>query len=267
MFDILANLYNNSGLSDLFDIREKDDKRDRTTPYVSYRVKPNIYKIRAFEVVGTENDFYFRIYHATDMVDDLRESLGSIEGFQGSTKKYLTVFKTADYHSLTCQIKNLLLNKDIIKICKESSSVARMSRFEGLELPNVDTSIIDVMGMTFKWKEIIKIWEDNSEDNYIKKVLSQKGIYIQRSEDGTSRYIGSAYGSGGILERWVNHLNSLGDAHHLNLFVLEKGYNEVIFSVIEFYEGADIIKREGMWKQILGTVNVGPYNGIQLNRN
>lgn len=267
MFDILEGIYIKSGLAGLFDIREKDDKREGTPPYVSYRVKPNIYKIRAFEIVGSEKDFYFRIYHANDMVEDLRESFAAIEGYKESKKKYLSIFKATDYHDLANHIKSVLENKEIINICKESSSIARMSRFEGLKLPDVDTSINEVMGMTFNWKQIISIWESDSEDNQIKKALSRKGIYIQRSDDGQSRYIGSAYGAGGILERWVNHLNSLGDAHHLNLFVLEKGYNEVVFSVIEFYEGVDIIKRESMWKQILGTINTGPYNGYQLNRN
>ncbi|WP_078431832.1 GIY-YIG nuclease family protein [Metabacillus halosaccharovorans] len=201
------------------------------------------------------------------MVDGLKESFAGIEGYEESKKKYLTVYKTTNYDNLAINIKSVLENKEIIKVCKETSSIARMSRFEGLKLPDVDTSINSVMGMTFNWKQIISIWENDEEDNQIKRALSRNGIYIQRSEDGTSRYVGSAYGHGGILKRWVNHLNSLGDAHHLNLFVLEQGYNEVVFSVIEFYEGPDIIKREGMWKQILGTINVGPYNGIQLNRN
>ena len=65
----------------------------------------------------------------------------------------------------------------------------------------------------------------------------------------------------------MKHLNSNGDAKHLNLFVLEKGYNELVFSVIEFCDGEDILKKENMWKAILGTVNYGAYNGLQLNNN
>ncbi|WP_245609240.1 hypothetical protein [Vibrio pacinii] len=53
--------------------------------------------------------------------------------------------------------------------------------------------------MEFTWKEIIAISEDESPDNELKKVLSQVGVYLQRSTDGTSRYVGSAYSCGGIL--------------------------------------------------------------------
>ena len=65
----------------------------------------------------------------------------------------------------------------------------------------------------------------------------------------------------------MKHLDSNGDARHLNLFILENGYNEIVFSVIEFYHDADIIQRENQWKQILGRINYGQYNGIQLNNN
>ncbi|MED4634709.1 GIY-YIG nuclease family protein [Peribacillus frigoritolerans] len=127
----------------------------------------------------------------------------------------------------------------------------------------------EVLGQTFTWKEIIAIWEDNSEENKLKQVLGQNGVYIQRSGDGKSRYIGSAYGTGGIIGRWMAHLEFLGNAHHLNLYVLENGYDSILFSVIEFLEGTDseIIQKESLWKRTLGTVNKGPYNRIQLNKN
>ncbi|MDM5309705.1 hypothetical protein [Peribacillus frigoritolerans] len=69
--------------------------------------------------------------------------------------------------------------------------------------------------------------------------MSQNGVYIQRSEDGKSRYIGSAYGTGGIIGRWMDHLEFPDNAHHLNLYVLENGYDSILFSVIEFLEGTD----------------------------
>jgi hypothetical protein len=184
-----------------------------------------------------------------------------------NSKRNVVTFKSLDYIHLSNSIKKILENEEIIKECKETSVIARSSKFEGLDLPDVDTAQENVTGQTFSWREIIAIWEDNSEDNNLKRELSKNGIYIQRSKDGISRYIGSAYGSDGIIGRWMKHLNSNGDAQHLNLFVLEKGYNEIIFSVIEFYDGVDIIQKENIWKQILGTVNFGPYNGKQLNNN
>ena len=266
MFDILEEILLKSELSSLFSLKIKDDNTDQENPHIAYRVKPNMYRIRAFELWGNKDEFYFRIYHSKKINNKLKERLTSVDGVIRSIRNVID-YKSSEYTQLAIEIKNILLNNEIINECKNSSNLARTSRFEGLDLPDVDTSEGEVMGQTFTWREVISIWEDDSEDNNLRKTLSKNGIYVQRSKDGKSRYIGSAYGVDGIIGRWMKHLNSNGDAQHLNLFVLENGYNEIIFSVIEFYDGEDIVQRENMWKQILGTINYGPYNGIQLNNN
>lgn len=266
MLTRLENILMTSNLSDLFIVKSKDDNTNGPTPFVAYRVKPNDYRIRSFELWKVDDQYFFRIYHSKRIHDKLKETLTKIPGCKKSIK-YFVDYQVGDYDELAKDIKNILENEEIIKECKASSTRARSSKFEGLDLPDVDTSHNNVIGQTFTWREIISIWEDDGEDNELKKALSQNGIYIQRSIDGKSRYIGSAYGSDGIIGRWMKHLDSNGDARHLNLFVLENGYNEIVFSVIEFYHDADIIQRENQWKQILGTINYGPYNGIQLNNN
>lgn len=268
MFDILEGVLNSSGLSNLFELKVKEDNTDKTNPWVAFRVKPNLYRIRSFELWGTEGDYVFRIYHASNMNENLRDSLISYKEVTRTTQ-YLVDYKSTDFVNLALMIKNILMSDDIKKECRANSRFARSSRFEGLELPDVDTAQESVLGQTFTWREIIEIWEDNSEENKLKKVLSQNGVYLQRSEDGKSRYIGSAYGSDGIIGRWMSHLNSNGDAQHLNLFVLENGYSEILFTVIEFVDGtaSEIIQKESLWKRALGTINYGPYNGVQLNNN
>lgn len=266
MFDILEEILMKSDLASLFSLKKKDDNTDKENPFIAYRVKSNMYRIRAFELWGSKDDFYFRIYHSNYINDSLKQRLSTITGVINN-KSYVVDYKSNDYVELAITLKNIFLSNEIINECKNSSTFARTSKFEGLDLPDVDVSQDEVMGQTFTWRDIISIWEDNSEDNNLKKMLSKNGIYVQRSKDGKSRYIGSAYGVDGIIGRWMKHLNSNGDAQHLNLFILENGYNEIVFSVIEFYEDEDIIKRENMWKQILGTINHGPYNGIQLNNN
>lgn len=266
MIDILDNILLESELISLFSLRIKDDNTDKAKPFIAYRVKTNIYKIRAFELWGNEEDFHFRIYHSDKINEDLKQQLSSISGVI-KDRSCSVDYKVDDYIKLGVIVKKILLNDEIINICKNSSNIARTSKFEGLDLPDIDVSESNVMGQTFTWRDIISIWEDDSEDNNLKKLLSRKGIYIQRSKDGKSRYVGSAYGSNGIIGRWMKHLNSNGDAQYLNLFILENGYNEIVFSVLEFYDEEDIIKRENMWKEILGTVNYGIYNGIQLNNN
>ena len=82
---------------------------------------------------------------------------------------------------------------------------------------------------------------------------------MQRSVDGTSRYIGSAYGQGGILSRWLKHLTSNGNAKHLSIYVLDNGYSDVVFTVLEF-TGADEMEAEEVEK-CTHTQNNGPYDG------
>lgn len=264
--NILEDILVKSELSNLFDLKMKDDNTNEEIPFVAYRVKPNFYRIRAFELWGNKDDNFFRVYHAKKISEKLKDRLTSFKEVIKSTRNVVD-YKASDYIQLAMKINSVLLSDEIINDCKNTSTLARTSKFEGLELPDIDTSQDDVIGQTFTWRDIISIWEDDAEDNVLKKRLAGNGIYIQRSKDGKSRYIGSAYGSEGIIGRWMKHLNSNGDAQHLNLFVLEHGYNEVLFSVIEFYEGEDIIRREKIWKQILGTINYGSYNGIQLNNN
>lgn len=268
MFNTLEAILITSKIASLFELKEKDDHTTEPTPWVAYRVKTNSYKIRSFELWGTGQDTFFRVYHAPNINESLKtlfESLSEVI----SSKNAFVDYRTDDYINLATKIKEILISDEIIKGCKATSRFARTSKFEGLELPDVDIAQVNVIGQTFNWRQIIAIWEENEEDNKLKEVLSQNGIYIQRSEDGTSRYIGSAYGSNGIIGRWMAHLNSLGDAQHLNLFVLENGYNSILFSVIEFIDGtaSEIIQKEALWKKTLGTVNHGPYNKVQLNNN
>ncbi|MEW9122689.1 MAG: GIY-YIG nuclease family protein [Thermotaleaceae bacterium] len=269
MFDVLEPILINSGIAAMFDLKKKDDRTSEATPWVAYRVKPNLYRIRSFELWKNAPNRFFRIYHADDINESLRNMLKLLPEVKKVTNSYVD-YNTDDYLMLATKIADILSSEEIIKESKATSRHARTTKFEGLELPDVDTSQEEVLGQTFTWREVIAIWEDNSEGNNLKKVLSQNGVYIQRSDDGKSRYIGSTYGAeGGILRRWMTHLEFLGNAHHLNLFVLENGYNSIVFSVIEFLDGSDseIIQRESLWKRTLGTVNKGPYNGIQLNKN
>lgn len=268
MLEMLENILNESGLNSIFELRKVDDVVDDSCPSVRYRVKTNIYRIRSFMLHTSGDNLRFRVYHSKDIDKTLKLSLDELGDSKARRYSDLKGSNFEDLVDIAKKIKAILDNSDIIERCKKSAPRATTSQFEGLELPvDIDTSQDDVMGQTFTWRDIISIWEDDSEDNQLKKTLSQNGIYIQRSKDGKSRYVGSAYGEGGIIARWMKHLNSNGDAQHLNLFILENGYNEIVFSVLEFYDAEDIVQKESIWKNTLGTLNAGAYNGIQLNKN
>ncbi|WP_270647176.1 GIY-YIG nuclease family protein [Paeniclostridium hominis] len=269
MVDMLQSILDESGIKSIFEFKKLDDMSSNSNPYVCYKVKSNIYRIRSFELYKSNNILRFRVKLSKYVDNVLKTNLNELSEVVSKAQRYVDFeADTLDnFIDIGKNIKSLLDNNDIIESCKSSAPRATTSQFEGLDLPDIDTSQDDVIGQTFTWRDIISIWEDDSEDNKLKQALSQNGIYIQRSKDGKSRYVGSAYGEGGIIARWMKHLNSNGDAQHLNLFILENGYNEIVFAVLEFYDGEDIIQKENMWKNTLGTLNAGAYNGIQLNKN
>lgn len=269
MLDMLQAILDESEIKSIFDFKKIDDMSTDSCPYVCYRVKSNIYRIRSFELYKSNNILRFRVRLSKYVDSILKNNLNELKNVVSNAQRYVDFEANTleEFIEIGKNIKSILDNNDVIESCKNSAPRATTSKFEGLDLLDIDTSQEDVIGQTFTWRDIISIWEDDSKDNKLKQVLSQNGIYIQRSKDGKSRYVGSAYGEGGIISRWMKHLNSNGDAQHLNLFILENGYNEVVFAVLEFCDDKNIIQKENMWKNTLGTLNAGAYNGIQLNKN
>ncbi|WP_063656040.1 GIY-YIG nuclease family protein [Aliivibrio fischeri] len=260
--ETLKKLYEESGLKDLFEVRIEQDYPERN--YSAIRLKQNAYRLRAFELWENNSGSFFRIYHG-DVPSAIKSELESYPLHKRSARNYSDF--SGDENIIFQYFYELFSSDTSREVANQSKVYTRNSAYEGLALPDVDTSDVDVLGAEFTWKEIIAISEDESEDNELKKVLSQSGVYLQRSSDGVSRYVGSAYGCGGILGRWLKHLNSNGDAKHLNLYVLENGYNKLVFTVLEFTDDNTAIKAESRWKQTLGTKNTGPYDGFRLNRN
>lgn len=235
--------------------------------FTALRFHSNDFRIRALEIWDKPNsvDGWFRIYHSNQIASELKQLIDNLEGFKRKT----STVNYSDFYGEPLQLAsafgNLLADGSVEQIVRSNPVLTRNSAYEGLVLPDVDVSETNVLGRTFNWKELIAISEDNSEENELRKTLSRPGVYLQRSHDGRSRYVGSAYGDGGILGRWLRHLTANGNAKHLNIYVLENGYANVLFTVLEFTEQATCA--ESRWKETLGTRNAGPYDGFRLNSN
>jgi hypothetical protein len=261
--DELKRYYLESGISEFLTIKREDDYPDKGMS--SLRFKSNEYRIRAIEIWETDNDGFFRIYHGPEIAAELKTRINEIEGNFKSVSTW-SDFR-GNFEQISKELYAIISNDKVIEVTKQNLVLSRNSAYEGLSLPDVDTSDTDVFGRVFTWKEILTISEDLSEENDLKNVLSKCGVYLQRSIDGKSRYVGSAYGEGGILQRWLKHLNSNGNAKHLNLFVLENGYSDIVFTVLEFTAPEKALEAEKRWKLTLGTQNSGPYDSIRLNNN
>ncbi|WP_430456946.1 GIY-YIG nuclease family protein [Rheinheimera sp.] len=255
----LKQLFADSLLSELFSVR-KEDELER---FSSLRFKSNDLRIRAIEIWDNPQGQFFRVYHGSQIADEVKILLQQVDGLfnaRGNVHDF-----RGDFSIICKQLKEVLSSDTALAAAKANPVYSRNSGYEGLSLPDVDTADDTILGRTFTWKEILAIHD--ADDDNLKKALSQSGVYLQRSADGTARYVGSAYGTGGLLGRWIRHLGSNGDAKHLNFYILENGYNNVLFTVLEITPVDNALSAETRWKTTLGTYNAGPYNGKQLNCN
>lgn len=264
----LTQIFNSTRLPSLFSIK-KVQFYPSPKDYTALRFNSNDFRIRALEIYDKPNpsDNWFRIYHGTQIARELKELIDNLEGFKLRASSSRTTDYYGDPQEITHALSNLLVDGKVDEIVRANPVFTRTSAYEGLVLPDVDVDDDDVLGRTFTWKELIAISEDDSEENKLRRKLSQPGVYLQRSPDGKSRYVGSAYGGEGILGRWMRHLTSNGSAKHLNIYVLENGYANVLFTVLEFTDNDQATAVESRWKETLGTRNAGTYDGLRLNSN
>lgn len=259
--DILRKIYSDSLLAEVLEVRRVDDNED----FSSLRFKLNDFRIRAIEIWDRPGEPFFRIYYANEAPDEIKAELERLPGsFRAGPR---TNDYRGDYVAVAKGLHALLKSDTARSAVKRNPVVSRRSGYEGLVLPDVDVSDPEILGRAFTWKELLAIDQAASEENALKKVLCQSGVYLQRSIDGTSRYVGSAYSEGGFLSRWLRHLTNNGSAKHLNFYVLENGYNDIVFTVLEVTVAEVALAAETRWKLTLGTNNDGPYDGYRLNCN
>lgn len=242
--------------------------------FTALRFASNPYRLRAIEIWEGSGKPWFRIYHSEKIAQELKSLLDELQNFDlKASSSYYTDYY-GDSQQIAAALGELLVQDDVALIVKTNQVLTRNKAYEGLQLPDVEVGpeeAAKVLGRTFTWKEILAIDEDTSETNALKQQLSKPGVYLQRSPDGRARYVGAAYGADGIFGRWLKHLSSNGHAKHLNLYVLENGYANVLFTVLEFTSenlGSEkVLEAEARWKETLGTRNTGAFDGIRLNNN
>ena len=260
----LKLIYSSSLLSDLFSIKREDINSDRN--FSALRFNTNDFRIRSIEIWENNIESFFRIYHSEKISEEIKNGINQIQPLLRSSK-YSSDFGM-DFLDVSKTLYTFLKTETAIEAAKKNRTYAKESSYFGLELPDVDTVDDSIMGKTFTWREIIAINEDDSEENKLKISLCQMGVYLQRSEDGKSRYVGSAYGPGGILHRWLSHMNNGGNAKHLKIYVLANGYDRMQFTILETSSSQDGARMaESRWKAILGTQHDGAYDGFRLNSN
>ena len=112
------------------------------------------------------------------------------------------------------------------------------------------------------------IFDGKIMPTYYNALQKITGVYCLTDEKTGKLYIGSAYGEGGVAQRWGNYLNSKhGGNVKLYSLYKEKGdtyfENNFTFTLLEYfglsYDSIKIIEREQYWKKCLQTIKFG-YN-------
>lgn len=134
--------------------------------------------------------------------------------------------------------------------------------YDGIEFPGYDSICID-------FTELCNIITNNKQDWKV-ALQNQKGIYVIVDKRNGKKYVGSAYGEGGIWARWQTYVQSNGHGNNDELYELitKYGHNyakeNFIFSVIELMSMSTdsdyIIQRENHWKNVLQTKGKFGYN-------
>ncbi len=118
------------------------------------------------------------------------------------------------------------------------------------------------------YKKLADILSGKIMPSYKTALEQISGIYCLTNTDNGKLYIGSAYGQGGVAQRWSVYLrNQTGDNKKLVKLLQEKGaaYFEkyFTFTLLEFfgknYDKDKIIAREQYWKECFNTIQNG-YN-------
>lgn len=100
--------------------------------------------------------------------------------------------------------------------------------------------------------------DTDSNASWVNALSSVNGVYLIKHVLDGRLYVGSAYGKGGILGRWVSYAKT---GHAGNKLLRGLDPNNFEFSILEISPSTmssdDVIARENRWKKCLGTKDFG----------
>jgi len=264
----LKSMYNEAGLADN-NLVIKDVHHPRKN-FVQLSFERNQYLLRGIEIIeNTRDGEFFRIYYNKNMASELKVAISKLPNIIHLDRaETATDFQGTDYLEILLKLKESLENETIIDAAKKTTVRSSSSKWAGAELlSDIDVSDEELLELTFTIDDLISINEETSDNKLKEQLSTRNGVYMIRTPDGITRYIGSAYNGNGLLGRWNTHIDNGGDADFLKVYITFNGWRSVVFTVLEFTDKDGATGAETKWKKKLGTKNTGLYDGIRLNRN
>ena len=105
-----------------------------------------------------------------------------------------------------------------------------------------------------------------NDPTWIGALKNVKAVYVITDTSNGKLYIGSAYGTGELLNRWNKYVTNLtGENKEFEVLVKEKGENYIPnnfkYSILEIFDTKTkdeyILERENYWKNVFETRNFG----------
>jgi len=120
--------------------------------------------------------------------------------------------------------------------------------------------------MALSLEEIKKIVNNQrSNQTWVNALQSVMGIYLIKDRSDGKLYVGSAYGMGGVFQRWADYAQS---GHGGNKDLMKRLPQDFEFSILEIINprasAPEVIALENKWKDRLGTRENGNLNRLEI---
>jgi hypothetical protein len=183
------------------------------------------------------------------------------EPYQGSNRKFYDVELTDELRPLVGRMKLRRVWKERgtrlnLENHYEDFEVAEIlpARYTGVSFPGFNKVRLD-----FSELETLI---DNARADWEAALGNVGGVYLITDQTSGRRYVGSAYGQGGIWSRWTNYVR-LGHGGNEGMKALLEGHDldycrrGFEFALLETIDAgaadSDVIARENYWKEVLST--------------
>ena len=219
--------------------------------------KKNFYKrqwVFSFVKLSWDEWLFVSAAEIVDIQPNSRATVKILEKFKPFFGRLIIRYKKGNtYARYVFKLPNLLQSLELKEILPCIYNGQDFAGYDNVNLP---------------FRLLKNIFDGKIMPTYYNALQKITGVYCLTDLETGKLYIGSAYGEGGVAQRWGNYLdcNHGGNKKLISLYK-EKGAtyfeNNFTFTLLEYfglsYDSEKIIKREQYWKKCLHTVKFG-YN-------
>jgi hypothetical protein len=243
---------------------EKNSKNDSWYHMNAWKKENSNHKLEKYDYLITFAQYYYYgdefflfggIYKVEkifpEKFNDVGYNLTLLDDFKEYRKRLIIKIKKKVGRTYNRIYNNI--DNDLIPEVYEISPSMNLKQFNGYQ--NVSLTYTELQYII-----------NNTEPSWKLALSSVKAVYVITDTSNGELYIGSAYGTGGLLNRWNEYINNLtgGNKKFEELVAVNgKEYiqNNFKYSILEIFDTKTkdeyIVERENYWKNVFETRNFG----------